>query len=388
MKSFCIRSAAVHTVTHGTLEETDVLVRGGKIVAIGSGLPVEPDCESIAAKGLHVYPGLIDTHTHLGLDEWGNWDEINELNEMGEPITPQLRAVDGLFWADRAFAEAARAGVTSIIVHPGSIQLFSGQSCAVKTRPGALKEKCVDACIGIKGGFGGTPKRFYGALRGYPATRMGEAYALRKALADASDYLERETLPPGMNWEEGEKLRALWPLLRREIPWRVHVYKLYDIMTCLRIAEEFHLRVVLEHGGESPEIAPYLAEHGVYVTVGPSGFIGSVKPETFYSVLDNVGKLVKANVVFGFQSDHPIIHTASLPRAVGILVKKGLDADRALAAMTIQAAKIIGCDARLGSIDVGKDADLFISDGSPFDPTAIIRDVFIDGERVAGGQSA
>ena len=378
-----IQGGKVYTVTQGVLDRADILIREGKIAAVGRDLPLEPGCEKIDASGLSVYPGMIDTHTHLGLDEWGNWDEINELNEMGDPITPQLRAVDGFHWQDRALAESARAGVTSIIVHTGSIQLFSGQSMAVKTRPGTLQKTLLDGCIGIKGGFGGTPKAFYGALGGYPATRMGEAYVLRQALADACAYRDHRILPKSGEWDAEEKMRALLPLVRREIPWRVHVYKLYDILTCLRIAREFDLRVVLEHGGESPMIADYLAENDIMVTVGPSGFIGSVKPETLYPVLENVEKYFDAGTIIGFQSDHPIIHTASLPRAVGMLVRKGLDETKALEAMTINGAKIIGCEDRIGSIEVGKDADLFLADGSPFDPMTTIRQVLIDGETIA-----
>ena len=189
----------VYTVTQGVLGQGGYSDSEGKIAAVGRDLPLEPGCEKIDASGLSVYPGMIDTHTHLGLDEWGNWDEINELNEMGDPITPQLRAVDGFHWQDRALAESARAGVTSIIVHTGSIQLFSGQSMAVKTRPGTLQKTLLDGCIGIKGGFGGTPKAFYGALGGYPATRMGEAYVLRQALADACAYRDHRILPRAGN---------------------------------------------------------------------------------------------------------------------------------------------------------------------------------------------
>ncbi len=383
MNMRCIRKGIVYTITHGILKDSDILIENGKIKEIGSNLVVPKDCEIIDASGLRIYPGMIDTHTHLGLDEWGNWDEINELNEIGDPTTPQFSAVDGIYHQDKAIEEAASAGITSIIVHPGSIQLFSGQSCALKTKHSkCLKEMLISSNIGIKGGYGGTPKRFYKSIGGLPTTRMGEAYVLRQTLADACAYLEHNYVRENREWDEAEKMYALKPLLEGKIPWRVHVYKLYDIMTCIRIAKEFGIKMVLEHGGESPEIAEFLAENNIPVTVGPSGFIGSKKPETFYSVLDNIEKYIDAGTLFGFQSDHPIIHTASLPRAVGTLVKKGLNEEKALEAMTLSGAKIIGCENRIGSIDVGKDADIVIATGSVFDPMTKICEVLIDGETV------
>lgn len=453
MKRRMIKHGKLFTIANGVLENGDILIEDGKIAAVDRGLPVPEGTEVIDAAGTYVTPGLIDTHAHIGLDEWGNWYDINELNEIGDPITPQLRGVDGFYCRDRAIGQAAAAGITSIIVHTGSIQLFSGQSFAFKTKQNvSLNDMLIDSCIGIKGGFGGTPKRFYDSVGGYPATRMGGAYVLRKTLADACAYRdgllaekkellaaerkelrtaarkggllagksgelagedwdpEKGMLPTGKHglpdsshhlsgsrydlldgthdlsggirrtWDEEEKLKALQPLVNGTIPWRVHVYKLYDIVTCLRIAKEFGIRVVLEHGGESPLIAEQLAEMGVYVTVGPSAFIGSVKPETFYSVMDNVGRFIDAGVTFGFQSDHPIIHTASLPTAVGMYVRKGLPEDKALEALTLSGAKIIGFEDRLGSIEVGKDADLVIASGSVFDPATVIHRVLIDGE--------
>lgn len=383
MNKTLIKNGTIYTVSHGVLYHSDILISDSKIERIGKEIEAEPNTHVLDATGLNVYPGLIDTHTHLGLDEWSNWDEINELNEMGNPVTAQLKAIDGLNWNDRAFSEAAAAGITSIIVHTGSIQIISGQSCAVKTRTGDLSSKLIDGCIGIKGGFGGTPKAFYGALAGYPATRMGEAFVMRQALANACAYRDHKYIPEGNRfWDSEECMIALQPLVTRKIPWRVHVYKLYDILTCIRISEEFDIKIVLEHGGESPQIAEFLAEKGIPVTVGPSGFIGQKKPETFYSVLDNVEKYYNAGTIIGFQSDHPIIHSASLPRALGMYIRNGLDESKVLESMTLNGAKIIGKEDRIGSLDVGKDADIVIANGSVFDPMTTIMKVFIDGIQV------
>ncbi len=378
-----IQNAKVLTVTNGTFPKGDILIDGGKIIRVAEKIDPPAGAELLDACGRWVMPGMIDCHTHLGLDELYHWDDINELNEMGDPITPALRCVDGFYADDPAVMDALAAGVTSVIVHTGSIQVISGQSASYKLIPCKETSKMVlNPCVGIKGGFGGTPKRFYCKLHKIPSTRMGEAAVMRQALADAVAYRDGWRPEGDGLWEQEEKLKALQPLINGQTPWRVHVYKLHDIYTCMRIAEEFGIRMVLEHGGESPMIAKQLAEKNIYVTVGPSGFIGSVKPETFYPVIEHVQELEDAGVIFSFQTDHPIITVASLPQAVAMLVRNGLDEGVALKALTINAAIIMGEEKRLGSIEPGKDADLVIATGSIFDHQTFVDQVLINGETV------
>jgi imidazolonepropionase-like amidohydrolase len=378
-----IKGGRILTITNGIFENGDVLIENNKIISVDQGIAPPANAEIVDATGKWVMPGMIDCHTHLGLDETYIWDDINELNEMGDPVTPSLRCVDGFNPNDPAIRVALASGITSIVSHTGSIQMLSGQSSSFKLVPNG----CIDAMVrrktvGIKGGFGGTPKRFYYAMKKYPCTRMGEAAVLRQAFADATAYRDGwRPVSKGL-WDETEKLEALQPLINGDISWCVHVYKLNDIYTCIRIAQEFNLKIVLEHGGEAAMIADKLAEKNIFVTIGPSGFIGIIKPETLYPVLEHVQEMVDAGVVFGFQSDHPIIHSASLPQAVATLVRKGLDEGEALKALTLNGAKILGEEQRLGSIEAGKNADIVIASGSIFDFQTRVEKVLIDGKTV------
>jgi len=378
-----IKNGRILTITNGIIENGDILINEDKIIEIGHNLEAPQDAQIIDASGKWIMPGIIDCHTHIGLDEQYCWDDINELNELGDPVTPALRCVDGFCPQDPAIGEAIAAGITSVISHTGSIQIISGQSAAFKLVPsGRLEDMILDPCVGIKGGFGGTPKKFYYAMKKMPSTRMGEAAIMRQALAMACSYKNGWRPSGGILWDEEEKLKALQPLIERKIPWRVHVYKVYDIMTVMRIADEFNIRLVLEHCGEAPIIADEIARRNVLVVVGPGCFIGPTKPEVFYPLLENIYKLEEAGVVFAFQTDHPILSVSSLPQAVGIAVKHGLSESAALKALTINAAKVMGKEDRIGSIEVSKDADLIITTGSIFDYNTFVDMTIINGKVV------
>jgi imidazolonepropionase-like amidohydrolase len=378
-----IKGGRILTITHGILEKGDILIENGKIVAVSEELATPEAAEIINAAGKFVMPGMIDCHTHIGLDETYIWDDINELNEIGDPITPFLCSVDGFNPKDSSIRAALASGITSVISHTGSIQMLSGQSASFKLIPdGNIDLMVRKNPVCIKGGFGGTPKRFYHSLKKFPSTRMGEATVLRQAFIDATAYKNGWKPTIQGQWNEVEKLEALLQLINGEIPWSVHVYKLYDICTCLRIAQEFDIKLVLEHGGEAAMIADELASKDIAVTIGPSGFIGAVKPETLFPVLDHLQEFINADVVFGFQSDHPIIHSASLPQAVGMLVRRGFNEDNALEALTLNGAKILGEEHILGSLESGKNADIVIASGSIFDYQTHVELVMIDGKIV------
>jgi len=343
-----IRGGKIHTISHGVLDPGDVLVERGKIAAVGSNLGLPPGCEVTEVRGMWVTPGLIDPHTHLGLDEEGVWAERNELNEMGDPITPHLRAVDGFWAGDRAILQAVRAGVTAVIATTGSIQVLSGQAAAIRLKPtGRLKDMLLAAPVGIKGGW-----------------RPEESSSTRFQ-------------------EEEMKLRALVPLMKREIPWRVHAHRADDILTALRVAGEFGFRVVIEHGTEAPLLADELAEAGAMVVLGPGGFTGGTKQESHFPTLEHLRELIRAGVPFAFTTDHPVLPLCSLPLLVGEAVSRGLLEEKvALEALTMGAAVILGMEHRLGSLDVGKDADLVVADGPILDFRTRVRGVMVDGEWV------
>ena len=380
-----LKGGRLFTATHGILENTDILIKKGIILKIAENIIPSPETEIIDVRGKRVYPGLIDCHTHLGLDEEGDWENKNELNEMGDPITPQLRAIDGFYPKDKAIKEAVRAGITTVITTTGSIQTISGQAAAIKLIPDShVSEMLLNPCVGIKSGLGENPKYFYQKMQKMPTSRMGSAYLMRQILCDTIACQNGWTPQGNKNsiWNQKDKLKVLNLLLDKKIPWRVHAHRDYDILTALRIAREFNINVVIEHATEAPLIADELFESRASVVIGPVGFTVSKKTEADYPVLENLNVLVEKDILFAFCTDHPIISLSYLPQAVAQAVYYGLSEEIALQALTINAARILGMPDRIGSLDTGKDADLIIADGSIFDFNTSIEMVLVNGKEI------
>jgi len=371
------------TVSHGILENTDILIKDKTILKIGKNISSFSETEIINIQGKRVYPGLIDCHTHLGIDEEGDWENKNELNEIGDPVTPQLRAIDGFYPKDRAIKEAVSAGITTVITTTGSIQTISGQAAAVKLIPDSnISDMLLDPCVGIKGGLGENPKYYYQKMKKMPTSRMGSAYLMRQILNDALAY--RKGWLPQENgksfWNQEEKLKVLQLLLDKKVPWRVHAHRDYDILTALRIAREFDIKVVIEHATEAPLIVDELIKAKAGVVIGPVGFSVSKKTEADYPVLENISILEERGIPFAFCTDHPIISLSYLPQAVSQAIYYGLSEEKALQALTMNAAAILGLPERIGSLDIGKDADLIITNGSIFDFNTSIEMVLVNGK--------
>ena len=380
-----LKGGRLFTVSHGILEYTDILIKDETIFKIEENIIPSSETEIIDICGKRVYPGLIDCHTHLGLDEEGDWEYKNELNEMGDPITPQLRAIDGFYPKDRAIKEAVSAGITTVITTTGSIQTISGQAAAIKLIPDShVSEMLLDPCVGIKGGLGENPKYFYQKMQKMPTSRMGSAYLIRQILSDTIAYQKGwQPREYGKSfWNQKEKLKVLNLLFDKKIPWRVHAHRDYDILTALRIAREFDINVVIEHATEAPLIVDELINSKAGVVIGPVGFTVSKKTEADYPILENLNVLVQRGIRFAFCTDHPIISLSHLPQAVAQAIHYGLSEEKALQAITINAAEILGMPDRIGSIDIGKDADLIIADGSIFDFNTSIKMVLVNGNVV------
>jgi imidazolonepropionase-like amidohydrolase len=284
-----ITNGRVMTITHGTMEPGTVLVEGGRIFAVGESVTIPEDAEQYDAEGKVVMPGLIDAHCHVGLWPEGVGWEHSDGNEMTDPITPHLRALDALHPEDPAFKELVAAGVTTVLTGPGSGNLIGGQWVCVKTAPKPSVEQMVLLePAGMKMALGENPKRVYGEQKKAPSTRMGNAAALRAALVDAQNYLDqweryetvlaayqakveagdKEVEAPKVQ-ERDLKLEALGKVLRREMKARVHAHRADDMLTAIRIAEEFDLDLTLEHATEGYKIADTLAAKGIPVTAGP-----------------------------------------------------------------------------------------------------------------------
>jgi imidazolonepropionase-like amidohydrolase len=393
-----ITNGKVMTITQGTLEHGTVLVEDGRIATVGEQVEIPEDAEVYDATGKVVMPGLIDAHCHVGLFPDGIGWEYSDGNEMTDPITPHLRALDAVHPEDQAFKELVAAGVTTVLTGPGSGNLIGGQWVCLKTVPKpSVEQMTLLEPAGMKMALGENPKRVYGEQKKAPSTRMGNAAALRAALVDAQNYLEKwrryeadladyrakveagdedveEPKPP----ERDLKLEALGKVLRREMKARVHAHRADDMLTAIRIAEEFNLDLTLEHATEGYKIADILAEKGIPVTAGPI-FFSREKYELKDMTPTNPGLMAKAGVKVAIQTDE-MSAVKYLTINAALAVREGMSEEEALKAITINPAEIIGVADRVGSLEVGKDADLVVFSGHPFDYRTVAELVLVDGQ--------
>jgi imidazolonepropionase-like amidohydrolase len=393
-----IINGKVMTITQGTLERGTVLVEDGRIVAVGEEVEVPEGAEVYDATGKVVMPGLIDAHCHEGLCPDGIGWEYSDGNEMTDPITPHLRALDAVHPEDQAFKELVAAGVTTVLTGPGSGNLIGGQWVCLKTAPKPSVEQMVLLePAGMKMALGENPKRVYGEQKKAPSTRMGNAATLRAALVDAQNYLEKwrryeadlaqyqakveaedEDAEEPKQPERDLQLEALGKVLRREMKARVHAHRADDMLTAIRIAEEFNLDLTLEHATEGYKIADILAEKGIPVTAGPILF-SREKYELKDMTPRNPGLMSKAGVKVAIQTDE-MSAVKYLTINAALAVREGMPEEEALKAITINPAEIIGVADRVGSLEVGKDADLVVFSGHPFDYRTMVELVLVDGQ--------
>jgi imidazolonepropionase-like amidohydrolase len=393
-----IANGKVMTVTQGTFEPGTVLVEGGRIVAVGDEVIIPEDAHVYDATGKVVMPGLIDAHCHVGIFPDGIGWEYSDGNEMTDPITPHLRALDAVHPGDPAFQELVEAGVTTVLTGPGSANLVGGQWVCLKTPPRPSVEQMVlKEPAGMKMALGENPRRVYKEQTKTPSTRMGNAAMLRAALVDAQNYLEKrqwyaaeldayrarveagdeDAKAPKMV-ERDLKLEALGKVLRREMKARVHAHRADDMLTAIRVAEEFALDLTLEHATEGYKIAEILAAKGIPVTVGPILF-SRVKYELKGMTPKNPGLLAQAGVKVAIQTDETSA-VKYLTINAALAAREGMPEEEALKAITIHAAEIIGVEERVGSLEVGKDADIVVFGGHPFDYQTVADLVLVDGQ--------
>ena len=379
-----IRDGLIHDAVHRGAYIADILLAGGKIVGIGTDLTAPADAEIFDADGLDVYPGFVDAHTHIGLDGYGIGYEGCDYNEMNDIWTPQLRAIDGINPRDPSLAIARKAGVTCVCTGPGSANVLGGTFLAMKTVGDRIDNMIVKDPVAMKCAFGENPKRCYRDK--CDSTRMSTAAFLRGALMQAKDYGARKqaangdvTKMPAYN----QKLEALLPVLAGEIPLKAHAHQANDIFTALRIAHEFGLRITLEHVTEGHLIVEELAkEKDVPMAVGPS-LTHASKFELQNKSWATPGVLAKAGCHVSIITDNSVIPQQYLPLCAGMAVKAGMDEFDALKAITINPAEHIGVADRVGTLEVGKDADVVITNGCPFEVMTEVKAVFIDGARIA-----
>ena len=385
--SIAIMGGRVVPVEGDPIDGGTVLLTDGKIAAVaGPGYSPPPGAAIVDAAGKWVLPGFIDAHAHLGVYEEGEGWAGRDTNEVTGPVQAQVRALDAINPAEEGFRDAISGGVLAVNVNPGSGNPIGGQTVAIRCWGRTVDDMVLREPAGLKSALGENPKRVYGDKKETPSTRLGTAAVIRSAFVEASNYLAKrdaEDFPSerSVPTERDLKLEALGRVLRREIPWRQHCHRADDIATAMRIAAEFGYDLVIDHGTEAYLIADKIAAAGIPVVIGPL-FTSRSKVELRNRSLANPGRLAAAGVTIAITTDHPVVPVHFLIHQATLAVKEGLDPDAALRAVTINPARIIGVADRLGSLSVGKDADLVIWSGDPLNVMSRAEAAYIRGREI------
>ena len=377
-----IQNALIHDAIHPEPCRGDLLFREGKLISIGPAAQPAEGEDVLNAEGLHAYPGFVDAHSHIGLDGYGGPTGTTfDYNEMNDICCPQLRGLDSYYAQDAAIPMALAGGVTTVAAGPGSANVLGGTFLAVKLFGNTVEEAMISPSVAMKCAFGENPKRCYRDKS--DSARMTTAAKLREMLFKAREYLAKKEYAgddlsklPAFDL----KLEALIPVLKREIPLKAHAHRSDDIMTALRIAKEFDLKITIEHCTEGHLIVKELQQANVPVAVGPT-LTNASKLELLNKSWTTPGILAKAGLQVSIITDAPVIPQQYLPLCAGLAVKAGMDPFQALQAITINPAKHIGIAHRVGSLEPGKDADIVLTDGDPLVSDTVVRAVFVDGVR-------
>lgn len=375
-----IKNAKIYTMKDRIIDNGAVLIENKKIKKIEEDINLIDkgyikEARIIDAKENILFPGLIDAHCHLGIIEDSMGFEGEDLNEMTDPITPELRGIDAINPFDKRFKESYENGITTVSTGPGSANIVCGQFAAIKTFGKRIDDMIIKEPIAMKVALGENPKSVYGKDGKAPMTRMAIASKLRELLFKTREYINSDG-------DFDIKLEAMKSVLNREIPLKVHAHRADDIFTAIRIAKEFNLRLTIDHCSEGHLIADYLKEENLDCIVGPA-LTDRSKIELKNLTFETPKVLYEAGVRFAIMTDSPEVPQEYLPLSAGLAVKAGLKETEAMKAITINAAKILGIDDRVGSIEEGKDADLVLFSSNP------LRDIYsrvlftiIDGELV------
>ncbi len=375
-----IKNGRIHTAVTEDVIVGDILIENGKISAIGQDL--KADGEVIDASGLDVYPGFVEAHCHTGMDGHGVGYEGHDYNELNDSVTPQVCAIDGVNPMDCTLRMAAEAGVTTMATGPGSANAVGGTFIAMKTVGKRVDNMLVKNPVAMKCAFGENPKRCY--QKAGISSRMTNASKVREALKKAQIYLAKveaagddvSKLPA-----YDQKSEALIPVLKKEIPLKAHAHQANDVLTAVRIAREFDVNLTLEHVTEGHLIVEELVKENLPLAIGPT-FGHASKFELQNKTWETPGVLANAGCQVSIITDAPFTPLHYLPLCAGLAMKAGMKEFDALKAITINPAKHIGIEDRVGSLEVGKDGDVVIMDGSPFTVEGVVKHVIIGGKEI------
>lgn len=384
---YAIIHATVQTLTNieEPLKDHMIMIKDGKIASIEpmdeANIPEE--AKIIDASGLLVTPGLIDVHTHIGIDEEGIAWEGADFNETSEAITPHVRAIDGINPFDQGFMDAAQSGVTTVQILPGSANVIGGLMTTLKVKPNRpIDEMVVSEISGLKIAFGENPKKYHGQHGRAPVTRMGVAALLREQFVKAANYIEKHKTDKG---ERNLRMEALAAAVKRQIPVRAHTHRADDILTAIRIANEFNLDLTIEHATEGHKIAPQIAKSGFKVAVGPT-LSSRSKVELREISWDTYRMLAQHKIAFSMITDHPVLPIQHLTTSATMAVKAGLSLNEAWRSLTIHPAKHLGLEQKIGSLEPGKDADLVFWNQDPIKEGGEALLTIVDGDIIYKNQ--
>ena len=371
------------TVANGTIEDGTLLIDNGKITAIGKDIAIPQGAEILDASGKWVTPGLIDAHTHISTFNEPHWmPHIGDGNEVTSPVTAQIRGIDALNPFDMAIGAARSAGFTTCYTGPGSANVIGGTGFSFKLKQAStVQDMMIPGTEVMKMALGENPKRCYGPDKKMPMTRMGTGAVLRETLFNAkvySDKLKKAETDPTVQVEPNFRLDPLVPVVRGERRCRIHCHQADDIVTAIRIAEEFHLKYAIEHCTEGYKIKEFLKEKDITAVVGPLK-MGPMKFEIWGCRQDTPAVFEKTGINFCLTADGAS-DTVWLPSDIGIAMRYGLSFQTALESVTIRPARLLGLENRVGSLEVGKDADIAIFDGMPFENLTSCLATIIDGK--------
>lgn len=379
-----IKNGTIHDAIHAEPYVADLALRDGKIAAIGENLAPLAGEEILNATGRQVYPGFVDAHSHLAMDGYGMGSTSVDFNEMGDIVSAHLRGIDAFNPQDRSVEMALQGGVTTVGVGPGSANVLGGTFCAVKTHGNCVDDMIVRDPVAMKCAFGENPKRCY-KDKG-DSTRMTTAAKMREMLFKAREYMEKkETAGDDASKRPAfdMKMEALIPVMKGQMPLKAHAHRADDICTAMRIAKEFGVKMTLEHCTEGHLIVDEIVRSGFPAAVGPTLSHAS-KLELANKTFETPGILAKAGVQVSIITDACVIPQQYLSLCAGLAVQAGMDPFQALQAITINPAKHLGIEDRVGSLEVGKDADVVIADGDPMVSSTSVIAVVMNGEKVVG----
>jgi len=365
----------------------DVLVKDGKIAAVAEKLD-DPNAEIVDLTGKYLFPGFVDAHSHIGImEESVGTFYYQDGNEMTDPVTAQVSVVDAFNPDDAAIDRALAGGVTTVMVVPGSANPVGGQGAIFKFRSRIVDEMLVKAPAGLKMALGENPKRVYGSANKQPSTRLGNAAIIRAYFTKVKNYMAKKEAAEkeGKPFTELDLAMEVGELvLKRKIPARIHAHRKDDILTAIRLSEEFGFDLVIEHGTEGYLIADYIRSKGVPLVIGPL-LSSRSKVELKNLSYESVRILNETGVLTALMCDHPVIHLEHTTVQAAVAMRYGARESDILRMLTINPARILGLEDRIGSIEPGKSADLVVWSDHPFDMKAKVERVYIDGKEVLPG---